>query len=181
MTEEKVIQSKDLDLGFRAEICEKVGGADTLVKCIQCGVCSGGCTVAEYNDLQPHRVIAAILLGLKDEVLNSKAIWVCSICHKCTERCPKNVDISYILTLLRNMAVEAGLAPKDYYESVQALLDNGFVVPYTGGLKDNIDRRRNKFGLPEIIPPKLDELVHIVKETGLSTKIDKALKDLEGK
>ena len=83
--------ASDLNTDFRNEITEKVG-AKSLVKCIQCGVCSSGCTVTEYVDMQPHRVVASCLLGLKEEVLNSKAIWTCSLCHMCTERCPKNVD-----------------------------------------------------------------------------------------
>ena len=158
--------ASDLDRDFRYEISEKVG-AKSLLKCIQCGVCSSGCTVTEYVDMQPHRVVASCLLGLRKEVLSSQAIWTCSLCHRCTERCPKNVDYSFILALLRNMAVKEGKIPKEYSGTVQVIYDNGFVVPYTGGLKDNIDRRRNRMGLPEIIPPNLDEIKFIIKETGL--------------
>ena len=158
--------ASDLDRDFRYEISEKVG-AKSLLKCIQCGVCSSGCTVTEYVDMQPHRVVASCLLGLRKEVLSSQAIWTCSLCHRCTERCPKNVDYSFILALLRNMAVKEGKIPKEYSGTVQVIYDNGFVVPYTGGLKDNIDRRRNRMGLPEIVPPNLDEIKFIIKETGL--------------
>ena len=158
--------ANDLDRDFRYEISEKVG-AKSLLKCIQCGVCSSGCTVTEYVDMQPHRVVASCLLGLRKEVLSSQAIWTCSLCHRCTERCPKNVDYSFILALLRNMAVKEGRIPKEYSGTVQVIYDNGFVVPYTGGLKDNIDRRRNRMGLPEIVPPNLDEIRFIIKETGL--------------
>jgi heterodisulfide reductase subunit C len=156
----------DLDKNFRYEISAKVG-AKSLLKCIQCGVCSSGCTVTEYVDMQPHRVVASCLLGLKDEVLSSQAIWTCSLCHRCTERCPKNVDYSFILALLRNMAVKEGTIPKEYSITVVTLYNNGFVVPYTGGLKDNIDRRRKRMGLPELIPPNLDEIRFIIEETGL--------------
>ncbi len=156
----------DLDKNFRYEISGKVG-AKSLLKCIQCGVCSSGCTVTEYVDMQPHRVVASCLLGLKDEVLSSQAIWTCSLCHRCTERCPKNVDYSFILALLRNMAVKEGRIPKEYSVTVVTLYNNGFVVPYTGGLKDNIDRRRKRMGLPELIPPNLDEIRFIIEETGL--------------
>ncbi|MFX0069729.1 MAG: 4Fe-4S dicluster domain-containing protein [Candidatus Hermodarchaeota archaeon] len=158
--------AKELDNKFRYEISEKVG-AKSLLKCIQCGVCSSGCTVTEYVDMQPHRVVASCLLGLKEEVLSSQAIWTCSLCHRCTERCPKNVDYSFILALLRNMAAKEGKVPKEYSSTVEVIYDNGFVVPYTGGLKDNIDRRRNRMGLPQIIPPNLAEVRFIIDETGL--------------
>ncbi|MFX1314245.1 MAG: 4Fe-4S dicluster domain-containing protein [Promethearchaeota archaeon] len=164
--------TKELDLKFRYEISEKVG-AKSLLKCIQCGVCSSGCTVTEYVDMQPHRVVASCLLGLREEVLSSQAIWTCSLCHRCTERCPKNVDYSFILALLRNMAVKEGKIPKEYSSTVEVIYDNGFVVPYTGGLKDNIDRRRNKMNLPQIIPPNLKEIRFIIEETGLGELVKK--------
>lgn len=166
MTEMVKKNASDLYTNFRYEISEKVG-AKSLLKCIQCGVCSSGCTVTEYVDMQPHRVVASCLLGLKDEVLSSQAIWTCSLCHRCTERCPKNVDYSFILALLRNMAVKEGTVPKEYSGTVVTIYNNGFVVPYTGGLKDNIDRRRNKMGLPQIVPPNLEEIRFIIEETGL--------------
>jgi heterodisulfide reductase subunit C len=158
--------SNELDGNFRYEISEKVG-AKSLLKCIQCGVCSSGCTVTEYVDMQPHRVVASCLLGLKNEVLSSQAIWTCSLCHRCTERCPKNVDYSFILALLRNMAVKEGKIPKEYSGTVVTIYNNGYVVPYTGGLKVNIDRRRTRMGLPELIPPDLEEIRYIIEETGL--------------
>lgn len=173
MTEEKIMSSKELDKNFRYEISEKVG-AKSLLKCIQCGVCSSGCTVTEYVDLQPHRVVASCLLGLKKEVLGSNAIWTCSLCHRCTERCPKGVDYSFILALLRNMAVKEGNVPKEYSGTINVICENGFVVPYKGGLAVSIDRRRNKFGLPKIVPPKLEEIVKIIEETGLGHLIKKA-------
>lgn len=166
MTEMIKKNANDLDRNFRYEISKKVG-AKSLLNCIQCGVCSSGCTVTEYVDMQPHRVVASCLLGLKDEVLASQAIWTCSLCHRCTERCPKNVDYSFILALLRNMSVKEGKIPKEYSGTVVTIYNNGYVVPYTGGLKDNIDRRRNRMGLPQLIPPNLDEIRLIIEETGL--------------
>ena len=164
MTEMIKKNANDLDNNFRYEISEKIG-AKSLLKCIQCGVCSSGCTVTEYVDMQPHRVVASCLLGLKKEVLTSQAIWTCSLCHRCTERCPKNVDYSFILALLRNMAVKEGIIPKEYSGTVVTIYNNGFVVPYTGGLKDNIDRRRKRMGLPEFTAPDLNEIRFIIEET----------------
>ncbi len=171
MSEMIVKDAKDLDLNFRYEISEKVG-AKSLLKCIQCGVCSSGCTVTEYVDMQPHRVVASCLLGLKDEVLQSQAIWTCSLCHRCTERCPKNVDYSFILALLRSMAAKEGKIPKEYSGSVKLIYENGFVIPYTEGMKKSVDRRRERLGLPEIVAPNIDEIKFIFQETGLKEILD---------
>ena len=172
MTQMLKKSSSELDLNFRYEISEKIG-AKSLLKCIQCGVCSSGCTVTEYVDMQPHRVVASCLLGLKEEVLTSNAIWTCSLCHRCTERCPKNVDYSFILALLRNMAAKEGKVPKEYSGTVEVIYENGFVVPYTEGLKKTIDRRRKQMNLPEIIGPNVEEIQYIINETGLSYLIGK--------
>ncbi len=178
MTEEEIIDAASLDKDFRYEISEKVG-AKSLLKCIQCGVCSSGCTVTEYVDLQPHRVVASCLLGLKDKVLSSNAIWTCSLCHRCTERCPKGVDYSFILALLRNIACKEGNCPEEYRDTIQTLYDNGYVIPYTGGLAKNINRRRERFGLPKFVSPDLKEIHIIMEETGIGNLINKALGDKE--
>jgi len=173
MTQRIVKAAKDLDKGFRYEISQKVG-AKSLLKCIQCGVCSSGCTVTEYVDMQPHRVVASCLLGLKEEVLSSQAIWTCSLCHRCTERCPKNVDYSFILALLRSMAAAEGKIPKEYSGSVKTILESGFVIPYTEGMKTNIDKRRSRLGLPEIVGPDIKEIEFIFEETGLKALLKNA-------
>ena len=178
MTEEKVVGSKELDHSLRYEVSEKVG-AKSLLKCIQCGVCSSGCTVSQYIDLQPHRVVASLLLGLKDVILSSNAIWTCSLCHRCTERCPKGVDYSFILALLRNIASKERKIPEEYSSTVKVIGKNGFVVPYSAGMKKTIDRRRGKMNLPEIIPPKLDDVRTILKETGLGDLFEEEIKNEE--
>jgi heterodisulfide reductase subunit C len=116
---------------------------------------------------------------LKDRVLSSDAIWTCSLCHRCTERCPKGVDYSFILALLRNLAVKAGTIPEEYSGTINVIFNNGFVVPYTGGLRTNIDRRRDRMGLPRIVPPNLEEIEIIIKETGIGNLIEKAAKEDE--
>lgn len=178
MTEEEIIDAESLNKDFRYEISEKVG-AKSLLKCIQCGVCSSGCTVTEYVDLQPHRVVASCLLGLRDKVLSSNAIWTCSLCHRCTERCPKGVDYSFILALLRNIACKEGNCPEEYRITIQTIHDNGYVVPYIGGLAKNINRRRERFGLPKLVAPDLKEIDIIMEETGIGNLIHKALDDNE--
>ena len=168
--------AKDLNQQFRYEISERIG-AKSLLKCIQCGVCSSGCTVTEYVDMQPHRVVASCLLGLRDEVLSSQAIWTCSLCHRCTERCPKNVDYSFILALLRNIAVKEGNVPVEYSGTINTIYNNGFVVPYTGGMKTTIDKRRNRMELPQIVGPNLKDIQFIINETGLGNLIKKSEED----
>ena len=71
------------------------------------------------------------------------------------------------------MAVKEGNIPDEYSSTIKVIYDNGYVVPYTGGMKTTIDRRRSKMGLPEIIGPNLDEIQLIIKETGLGKLTEK--------
>ena len=46
---------------------------DALLSCIQCGSCTASCPTASRMGLSPRQLARLIQLGLKDEVLASKA------------------------------------------------------------------------------------------------------------
>jgi heterodisulfide reductase subunit C len=59
-------------------------------------------------DYSPREIIRMIQVGLDDEVLDSKAIWLCASCFSCTVRCPQEIDITGIMHKLRNFALTEG-------------------------------------------------------------------------
>ncbi|MDA8097108.1 MAG: 4Fe-4S dicluster domain-containing protein [Clostridia bacterium] len=85
----------------------KASGQD-VKQCYQCGKCTAGCPIAYAMDEPPNRIMRMLQLGLKDEVLDSKAIWLCSTCATCTTRCPKNIDVAGVMDSLRVMAKQEG-------------------------------------------------------------------------
>jgi len=60
-------------------------------------------------DFLPHQIVHMIELGLKDEVLNSKTIWLCSDCKTCFTRCPNDVDIPAFMEVLKRRAQAEGV------------------------------------------------------------------------
>lgn len=102
----------ELDHNFSKEIARTPGGEDIL-KCIQCGVCSGTCPLSLYMDYMPRQVIGMVREGFKDDVLTSQTIWVCSSCYACTVECPRQIKLTDVMYTLKRMAIEKGIYPKD--------------------------------------------------------------------
>jgi heterodisulfide reductase subunit C len=78
--------------------------------CYQCGTCSGACPVAAAGgmDYMPRAIMRMIQAGMEQEVLSSQTIWTCASCYACVVRCPRDIEITDIMTQLRNVALEKG-------------------------------------------------------------------------
>jgi heterodisulfide reductase subunit C len=87
---------------------------DTPVSaCVQCHKCSTGCPTAPEMDLLPSQVMRLAQLGQEEELLASRAIWLCASCAACTTRCPMGIDIAGVMDTLRMLAVERKIAVPD--------------------------------------------------------------------
>ncbi len=81
---------------------EELSGQKLLV-CYQCGKCSAGCPAVSQMDILPNQIIRFAQLGLKEELLESKSIWVCASCYTCNVRCPKGIKIAEVMEALRQV------------------------------------------------------------------------------
>ncbi len=81
---------------------EELSGQNLLV-CYQCGKCSAGCPAVDEMDILPNQIIRFAQLGLKEELLASKAIWVCASCMTCNVRCPKGINIAEVIEAIRQI------------------------------------------------------------------------------
>jgi heterodisulfide reductase subunit C len=91
------------------EIVAQVGNLD-LDYCFQCGVCSGSCPTVDRMEYGPRRIMHMVRLGLVEQALKSKDIWMCVSCFSCTARCPQGIQIADVMSVLRNISLSRGLA-----------------------------------------------------------------------
>jgi len=90
-----------------SEKVKELSGEDVRL-CIQCGMCSSGCPTASKMDITPRKMVRLIQLG-REEVLNSKTMWVCLSCFTCVVRCPRKIDLAKLGEALRQIRLRKGL------------------------------------------------------------------------
>lgn len=86
---------------------EKVSG-QKLLACYQCGKCSAGCPMAAYMDVLPNQMIRMAQLGMQEQLLATRSIWMCVSCLTCNSRCPKGIKIAEVIEALRKAALNTG-------------------------------------------------------------------------
>jgi len=141
-----MIDSKKLDPNFKYEVAQEIGG-ENIRHCFSCGTCTAGCPVREIDEkYNPRKIIRMVLLGMREEVLKSEFIWLCSMCYRCYDRCPQNVRLTDIITALKNIAVREGYIHPAFKE--QARLVGTFGRLYE--VEDFDNKKREKLGLPPV-------------------------------
>jgi len=93
-----------------AEAVKNASGENIYI-CFQCKKCTVGCPLMFAMDLTPTQIIHAIRLGVEDQVLNSRTMWLCAACETCTTRCPQGVDIARIMDGVKIIAKQRGIKP----------------------------------------------------------------------
>jgi heterodisulfide reductase subunit C2 len=110
------------DLSFLREIEQESG--EKISACYQCYRCTNSCPVLSDMDILPHRVIRYCMLGEKEKVLQSKAIWSCLQCYTCSVRCPNDIHVGHVFDTLRKLAVKEGKVKDDVWTFNELFLDS---------------------------------------------------------
>jgi heterodisulfide reductase subunit C len=99
------------DATFAQEVAAK--SHQEISRCYQCLRCVGGCPMAAFTDRGPADILRLVLLGAKEEVLASPAIWMCTSCETCAARCPMEISMSRVNDELRRRAVKESFVAPD--------------------------------------------------------------------
>jgi heterodisulfide reductase subunit C len=123
-------------------------GGETLMLCYQCGTCTASCPSGRLTAFRTRQIIRKAQLGLKDQILPTEELWLCTTCYACVERCPREVEITDILFILRNMAAQEGFMSEQHKKIGENMLKIGATIPFG----DEAKKLRVKMGLPENPP-----------------------------
>jgi heterodisulfide reductase subunit C len=136
--------------------------------CDQCGECPSACPVSDkIKDFNPRLLIAKVSLGRIDELLNSEAIWTCTACLKCKERCPENISPYEVILELRRMAIKEGRNyPSGVVEAAKAVAETGVIQqPQAVRTRRRERKDRSSLGLPPAEKPRdLKKFTDALKE-----------------
>jgi heterodisulfide reductase subunit C len=164
-----LVTDDDIDPDFALRVAATPGG-EHILDCYACGTCSASCPIRAIDEeFNPRRIIRLALLGLKDEVLQSDFIWLCTGCYICQERCPQDVRITDLMTAFRNVAVEEGYPHPTVKAIVDMVAEHGIIME----IGEFENEKREKAGLP---PRHVPADVHrgILEDTGLIDTLSKA-------
>lgn len=80
-------------------------GAVGVEKCFNCGNCTAICSLTSEEDHFPRHMIRLAQVGMKDELLGSKELWLCYNCGDCSETCPKQAEPANFMAAARCYAI----------------------------------------------------------------------------
>lgn len=171
LTDKELLNDSHRDPDFTAEFID--AGIETVKHCFQCGTCSGSCPSGRRTPYKVRQIIRKCLLGLKEEVITDDALWMCTTCYTCQERCPRSVKIVEIIKKARNIAAHAGYMAKGHKMTGVFVMNTGHAVP----INDKVRALRTKIGLSELpstthsFPEALKEVQTLCKVTAFDELI----------
>ena len=171
LTDKELLNDSNRDPDFTAEFID--AGIETVKHCFQCGTCSGSCPSGRRTPYKVRQIVRKCLLGLKDEVITDDALWMCTTCYTCQERCLRSVKIVEIIKKARNVAAHAGYMAKPHKMTGVYVINTGHAVP----INDNVKALRSKIGLSEVpptthaYPEALEEVQKLCKITAFDELI----------
>lgn len=173
------------------ESVRKMSGQDVR-RCYQCGKCSAGCPVHNCGgmDVSPNRIMRMVQLGMEEEVLKTKTIWVCVQCSTCTARCPRDIDVARVMDGLRiigkkkNMVQYAKNATDFHNIFMNSITRYGRVYEFGLAvaltLKNGYILSQMDIGPATMLKGNLDLLPPRMKNSGQIKKVIANIKRMEG-
>ncbi len=133
---------------FYDELQEMGMDKNQLRRCIQCGMCAGGCPMALAGlEYFIKRIVHASILGLKEIFLDDSSVWGCQSCNRCVEVCPMDVRPYELIQAIRRVCFREYAMPSNTIDGLRNYYEQGHAVIMKG-----YEERRQKVGLDPVPP-----------------------------
>lgn len=150
------------NIEFRRLLME-TPGAERIMLCYQCGVCTADCPVAlRVKEFRPRRIARLAVLGQKERLLEGDTLWLCAGCYTCYERCPEEVRVSEIVSALRKLALKEGIIHPTFKALMKSIAEMGYIYE----IGDFQNEMREDEDLPLAPEPEVKEIEAIMRKTG---------------
>lgn len=147
-------------------------GGDAVIRCIQCGTCSGSCPLAEEMEYGPRALFDLIRGGEAEHAATSRDPWLCVSCYQCQVRCPQEIPVTDLMYALKRLALARGLAPreakvKDLYKAFMQVACNH------GRVTDGLLMARYSVTHPDDALRSIPLALAMLRRKRLDTKVQK--------
>jgi heterodisulfide reductase subunit C len=115
--------------------------------CYQCGACTAGCPVGRWRPgLNPRRIVERIARGEAEELIRDSAIWLCTSCYCCLDRCPQAIEVTELIVQLKAAAARIGHVPEAEVKKGKSIFRDGWCSAPVA----RIVKQRLALNLPEL-------------------------------
>jgi heterodisulfide reductase subunit B len=117
-----------------------------LQMCAGCRACDGDCPMAQTNDgFVPSAIMAELLAGDLEMVLDRGDIWQCLDCLTCYELCHSRLGMAEVFQKLKRLARQQGKIPAPVHANFEMFASTGMLGSPRHGA-------RERLGLPSLPP-----------------------------
>ena len=92
--------------------------------CLTCGACASGCPITGIDGFDPRKAVRMAVLGLEQELIDSRFPWICTACGRCEYVCPMGVNLLKLFRKARSLR-ERDKVPGPIHKGVVMDLERG--------------------------------------------------------
>ncbi len=96
--------------------------------CQVCGSCLSRCFLKDVvPEANPRKFVRMVCNGWEDLALESRFLWTCTLCNRCTFDCPMGIRMDEVVRAVRGVQAERGDTPSVLQDGVESALETGNV------------------------------------------------------
>ena len=109
--------------------------------CVTCGLCSSSCPASGVDGIDPRMLVRMISLGLVENLVDARWPWICTMCGKCENVCPMQIEIPDLVRKIRS---------KRDREKIPGILHKGLAAALETGNNLRLPKEDFKFIIEDV-------------------------------